>query len=43
MNLANVLGGLLAMFNAMVNDIRKRGNESNEDKLAISRVTDLIK
>ena len=43
MNLANVLAGLLAMFNTMVIDIRKRGSETNEDKLTISRVTDLIR
>lgn len=43
MNLANVLAGLLAMFNTMVIDIRKRASETNEDKLTISRVTDLIR
>ena len=41
-NLANLLASLLTTYNALVNEIRQRENETNEDKLTISRVTDLI-
>jgi hypothetical protein len=42
-NLANMLVSLLSMYNSIVYDIRKRDNETNEDKLIVSRVTDLIR
>ncbi len=42
-NLAEILASLLTMYNSIVNDIRKRENESNEDKLIISRLTDFIR
>ena len=39
-NLAEILATLLTMYNSVVNDIRKRESESNDDKLTISRLTD---
>ena len=42
-NLAEMLATLLTMYNSVANDIRKRENESNEDKLTISRLTDFIR
>lgn len=42
-NLAEILANLLTMYNSVANDIRKRENESNEDKLTISRLTDFIR
>ena len=39
-NLAEILAALLTMYNSVVNDIRKRESESNDDKLTISRLTD---
>jgi len=31
------------MYNTVASEIRKRENESNEDKLTISRLTDFIR
>lgn len=42
-NLAEILANLLTMYNSVANDIRKRENESNEDKLTVSRLTDFIR
>lgn len=41
-NLANILASLLTTYNVLVNEIRQHDNETSDDKLTISRVTDLI-
>ncbi|CAF1289596.1 unnamed protein product [Adineta steineri] len=41
-NLAETLAGLISMYNSMVKDIQNRENETKEDKLTMSRVTDFI-
>ncbi|UJR37944.1 hypothetical protein I4U23_030629 [Adineta vaga] len=41
-NLAEVLANLMIMYNSIVNDIRQHENETNEDKLILSRLTDFI-
>ncbi|CAF0923481.1 unnamed protein product [Rotaria sp. Silwood1] len=41
-NLAELLADLLTMYNSIARDIRKHENETNEDKLTISRLTDFI-
>ena len=42
-NLAELLANLLTIYNSIATDIRKRGNETNEDKLTMSRLTDFIR
>jgi hypothetical protein len=42
-NLAEILASLLTMYNAIASEIRTHENESNEDKLTISRLTDFIR
>ncbi|CAF1249522.1 unnamed protein product [Rotaria sp. Silwood1] len=41
-NLAKTLTDLLLMYNSIAKEIRSRDNESKEDKLTMSRLTDLI-
>ncbi|CAF4050504.1 unnamed protein product [Rotaria sordida] len=41
-NLAELLVNLLTMYNTIVREIRKHENETNDDKLTISRLTDFI-
>lgn len=41
-NLAQTLADLLTMYNSIVQEIRTRENETKEDKLTMSRITDLI-
>ncbi|CAF1121133.1 unnamed protein product [Rotaria sordida] len=41
-NLAKTLTDLLLIYNTIAKDIRNRDNESKEDKLTMSRLTDLI-
>ena len=42
-NLVELLADLLTTYNSIVKDIRKHENETNEDKLTMSRLTDIIK
>ncbi|CAF3402161.1 unnamed protein product [Rotaria socialis] len=41
-NLVELLADLLITYNSIVKEIRKHENETNEDKLTISRLTDII-
>ncbi|CAF1137260.1 unnamed protein product [Adineta steineri] len=41
-NLAETLAGLISMYNSIVKDIQNREDETKEDKLTMSRVTDFI-
>ncbi|CAF3968819.1 unnamed protein product [Rotaria sp. Silwood2] len=41
-NLAKTLTDLLLMYNSIAKEIRNRDNENKEDKLTMSRLTDLI-
>ena len=41
-NLAETLADLLSMYNSIVKEIQTRENETKEDKLMVSRITDLI-
>ncbi|CAF1081580.1 unnamed protein product [Adineta ricciae] len=41
-NLAETLADLLIIYNSIVKEIQTRENETREDKLMVSRVTDLI-
>ena len=42
-NLAELLAGLLTMYNSIANGIRKHEIETNEDKLTMGRLTDFIR
>jgi hypothetical protein len=42
-NLAEILAGLLTIYNSIASEIRKRENENNEDKLLMSRLNDLLR
>lgn len=42
-NLAETLAGLLTIYNSLVREIQSRENEDKEDKLTMSRLTDLIR
>ena len=42
-NLAEVLASSMTIYNSILDDIRKREKETNEDKLTINCLTDVIR
>jgi hypothetical protein len=42
-NIAETLAGVLTIYNSIVNEIQNRENETKEDKLTMSRLTDFIR